>query len=122
GEIDAAVRAARETGNDNIVVLGCTTSYPADPRDSNLRGLPMLRGALDVQVGLSDHTLGIGASVAAVAVGATVIEKHFTLERDEGGVDADFSLNPDEFASLVRECRIAWQAMGTESIGPKKVE
>ena len=121
-EIDAAVRAVRETGNDDVVVLGCTTSYPADPRDSNLRGLPVLRDALDVQVGLSDHTLGIGASVAAVAMGATVIEKHLTLEREEGGVDADFSLNPDEFASLVTECRIAWQAMGEPTIGPKKVE
>ncbi len=122
GEIDAAVRAVRETGNDDIVVLGCTTSYPADPRDSNLRGLPILRGALDVQVGLSDHTLGIGAAVAAVAMGATVIEKHLTLGREEGGVDADFSLNPDEFASLVAECRIAWQAMGEPTIGPKTIE
>ena len=122
GEIDAAVRAARETGNSDLVVLACTASYPAPPEASNLRGIPMLRGALDVQVGLSDHTLGIGASVAAVALGATVIEKHLTLDRADGGVDADFSLDPGEFTSLVRETKIAWQAMGTERIGPKQIE
>ena len=119
GEIDQAVRAARETGNDDVVVLSCTASYPAPPESSNLRGIPVLRDALDVQVGLSDHTLGIGASVAAVAMGATVIEKHLTLSRDEGGVDADFSLDPSEFASLVAETRIAWQAMGEARIGPE---
>ena len=82
----------------------------------------MLRDALDVQVGLSDHTLGIGAAVASVAMGATVIEKHLTLSRDDGGVDADFSLDPGEFASLVAESRIAWQAMGEARIGPKESE
>jgi pseudaminic acid synthase len=122
GEIDQAVRAARQTGNEDVVVLSCTASYPAPPESSNLRGIPVLRKALDVQVGLSDHTLGIGASVAAVALGATVIEKHITLSRDGGGVDADFSLEPQEFASLVRESRIAWQAMGEARIGPKESE
>lgn len=122
GEIDAAVRAARETGNERLVVLACTASYPAPPEASNLRGIPVLRDALDVQVGLSDHTLGIGASVAAVALGATVIEKHLTLDRADGGVDADFSLDPGEFASLVRETKIAWQAMGEARIGPKEIE
>lgn len=122
GEIDAAVRAARETGNERLVVLACTASYPAPPEASNLRGIPVLRDALDVQVGLSDHTLGIGASVAAVALGATVIEKHLTLDRADGGVDADFSLDPGEFASLVREAKIAWQAMGEARIGPKEIE
>jgi len=122
GEIDRALRAARETGNEEVVVLACTASYPAPPESSNLRGIPVLRDALDVQVGLSDHTLGIGASVAAIAMGATVIEKHLTLSREDGGVDADFSLDPAEFASLVAETRIAWQAMGDARIGPKQIE
>lgn len=122
GEIDAAVRAARSVGNDDVVVLACTASYPAPPETSNLRGIPVLRDALDVTIGLSDHTLGIGASVAAVALGATVIEKHITLSRADGGVDADFSLDPDEFAALVRETKVAWQALGVPTIGPKDSE
>jgi len=122
GEIDSAVRAARSTGNEDVIVLACTASYPAPPESSNLRGIPVLRDALDVQVGLSDHTLGIGASVAAVAMGATVIEKHLTLSRDDGGVDAEFSLDPGEFAALVAETKIAWQAMGDARIGPKSIE
>ncbi|MCW2754397.1 MAG: N-acylneuraminate-9-phosphate synthase [Marmoricola sp.] len=122
GEIDAALRAARQTGNEDVVVLSCTASYPAPPEVSNLRGIPVLRDGLDVQVGLSDHTLGIGASVAAVALGATVIEKHLTLDRADGGVDADFSLDPGEFAALVTETRIAWQAMGEATVGPKEIE
>ncbi len=122
GEIDAAVRAARETGNEQIVVLGCTTSYPAPPEDSNLRSLPVIRDALDVVVGLSDHTLGIGVSIAAVAMGACVIEKHLTLDRADGGVDADFSLDPGEFSLLVSQSRIAWQALGEPTVGPKLVE
>lgn len=122
GEIDAAARAARGVGNDDIVVLACTASYPAPPEASNLRGIPVLRDGLDAQIGLSDHTLGIGASVAAVAMGATVIEKHLTLDRADGGVDADFSLDPGEFTALVRETKIAWQALGEARIGPKRIE
>jgi pseudaminic acid synthase len=122
GEIDAAVRAARETGNEQIVVLGCTTSYPAPPEASNLRSLPVIRDALDVIVGLSDHTLGIGVSVAAVAMGASVIEKHITLDRADGGVDADFSLDPGEFSLLVSQSHIAWQALGEPTVGPKLIE
>ncbi|MET8519105.1 pseudaminic acid synthase [Nocardioides sp. NPDC004968] len=121
-EIDAAVRTARATGNDDLVVLACTASYPAPPEASNLRGIPVLRDGLDVAVGLSDHTLGIGASVAAVALGACVIEKHITLSREDGAVDSDFSLEPHEFASLVSETRIAWQALGEARIGPKSAE
>ncbi|MFJ9387472.1 pseudaminic acid synthase [Nocardioides sp. NPDC101246] len=121
-EIDAAVRTARATGNDDLVVLACTASYPAPPEASNLRGIPVLRDGLDVAVGLSDHTLGIGASVAAVALGACVIEKHITLSREDGAVDSDFSLEPDEFASLVSETRIAWRALGEARIGPKSAE
>jgi pseudaminic acid synthase len=121
-EIDAAVRAARGTGNDQLVVLACTASYPAPAEASNLRSLPVLGAALDVQVGLSDHTLGIGASVAAVAFGATVIEKHLTLDREDGGVDSAFSLDPDDFARLVSETRTAWLALGQPVVGPRSVE
>lgn len=122
GEIDAAVRAARETGNEALVVLGCTASYPAPPEASNVRAIPVIRDALDVIVGLSDHTLGIGASVAAVALGARVIEKHITLDRADGGVDAGFSLDPTEFATLVKETNVAWRSLGEPAVGPKSVE
>ncbi|MPY96766.1 MAG: pseudaminic acid synthase [Actinophytocola sp.] len=117
-EIEAAVRTARRAGNDQLVVLGCTADYPADPAESNLRGLPLLAGVTDALVGLSDHTPGIGAPVAAVALGACVIEKHVTLARGDGGVDADFSLVPDELAALVTETRRGWQALGEPVLGP----
>ncbi len=121
-EIDSAVRAARAAGNDSLVVLGCTTSYPAPPEDSNLRTLPVLAAATGAQVGLSDHTLGIGAAVAAVALGATVIEKHITLSRSDGGVDSAFSLEPDELALLRRETETAWRALGQVRFGPSDTE
>ncbi|MEU4390456.1 pseudaminic acid synthase [Kribbella sp. NPDC023855] len=121
-DIDAAVRAARSTGNEQIVVLSCTASYPAPPEQSNLRGIPVLRDALGVQVGLSDHTMGIGASIAAVALGATVIEKHVTLSRADGGVDSAFSLEPDEMKALVEATRVAQLALGEPVIGPKQAE
>ena len=117
-EIDDAVRAVRGTGNEQLVVLGCTSSYPASPRESHLRKLPVIAGAWDVLVGLSDHTMGIGASVAAVALGACAIEKHVTLSRSDGGVDSDFSLEPAELAALVRETRVAWEALGGTRLGP----
>lgn len=116
GDVDAAIRTLREEGNDNIVLLACTSSYPASPADSNLRTLPILRDTFDVQVGLSDHTLGIGASVAAVALGATVIEKHVTLSRADGGVDSDFSLEPRELSMLVSETATAWEALGSPTM------
>ena len=122
GEIDAAVRAARETGNDDIVVLSCTVSYPASPADSHLRRIPLLADTFDAVVGLSDHTPGIGAALAAVALGAAVIEKHLVLSRDTDGVDAAFSLEPAELAALVRESRIGWQALGEPRIGPTESE
>ena len=122
GEIDAAVRAAKETGNEQIVVLSCTASYPAPAEASNLRSIPVLREALGLQIGLSDHTLGIGASIAAVALGATVIEKHLTLDREDGGVDSAFSLEPRDLARLVSESRTAWQALGDAVVGPKTTE
>ena len=117
GEIDAAVQAVRGTGNDQIVVLQCTAAYPADPADSNLRGIPVLAETFDTLVGLSDHTMGIGAPVAAVALGACVIEKHVTLSRAGGGVDSAFSLEPDELAALVRETGTARVSLGQPRIG-----
>lgn len=117
-EIDAAVRAVRETGNDHLVVLACTSSYPASPRESHLRKIPLIADAWDVVVGLSDHTMGLGAAVAAVALGASVIEKHVTLQRSDGGVDSDFSLEPAELAALVRETKVAWEALGEPRLGP----
>lgn len=122
GEVDAAVSAARGMGNDQLVVLSCTASYPADPADSNLRGIPVLADAFNTLVGLSDHTLGIGAAVAAVALGACVIEKHVTLSRADGGVDSAFSLEPAELAALVRESRTAWRALGEPRIGARDAE
>lgn len=121
-EIHAAVETARRAGNDQLIVLGCTASYPADPADSNLRGIPLIRDTFDVVPGLSDHTMGIGVPVAAVALGACVIEKHVTLKRADGGVDSEFSLEPAELAALVTETERAWQALGVTRIGPKDSE
>lgn len=121
-EIDAAVRAARETGNEQIIVLACTVSYPAPPEQSNLRRIPVLAQLFDVVVGLSDHTMGIGAALASVALGACVIEKHVTLARADGGVDSAFSLEPAELAALVVESERAWQALGSTRIGPTEAE
>lgn len=121
-EVDAAVRAARAEGNDQLVVLACTASYPASPEHSNLRRLPVLADAFGVHAGLSDHTLGIGAAVASVALGATLIEKHVTLLRAKGGVDSAFSLEPEELAALRRESETAWQALGHPVVGPTASE
>lgn len=112
-DIDLAVRTIRAEGNDRITVLACTSSYPASPKESNLRTIPVIRDTFGVQVGLSDHTMGIGAAVAAVALGATVIEKHVTLRRADGGVDSDFSLEPHELKALVTETTTAWESLGS---------
>lgn len=122
GELDLAVRTLREAGCRDLVLLKCTSSYPATPENSNLRTLPHLRALFGCEVGLSDHTPGIGAAVASVALGATVIEKHFTLDRSAGGVDAAFSLEPAEMAALVTETARAWQALGEVRYGPTPAE
>ena len=111
-ELDDLVRTARENGCTDLTLLKCTSSYPSSPEGTNLRTIPHMRELFRCDVGLSDHTLGIGVAVASVALGATVIEKHFTLSRADGGVDSVFSLEPDEMAQLVRECRVAALAMG----------
>ena len=121
-EIDEAVEAARSSGCTELVLLKCTSTYPASPENTNLRTIPHMRELFNCEVGLSDHTLGIGAAVAAVAVGASVIEKHFTLSRAEGGVDAAFSLEPVELAALVAETERAWQALGKVRYGPTESE
>jgi N-acetylneuraminate synthase len=122
GEIDETVRTAKEAGAQDIVLLKCTSTYPATPENSHLLTIPNLREATGCQVGLSDHTMGIGAAVAAVALGATVIEKHFTLRRADGGVDSAFSMEPEEMAALVIETERAWQAMGKVSYGTSNAE
>lgn len=121
-ELDEAVRTARDAGCLDLILMKCTSSYPASPEHSNLRTIPHLRELFGIEVGLSDHTMGVGAAVAAVALGATVIEKHFTLCRGDGGVDAAFSLEPAELKSLVTETERAWQALGTVSYGPSEKE
>ena len=121
-DIDLAVRTIRDTGNDSIIVLGCTSSYPASPSETSLGSLALIRDAWDVVVGLSDHTFGIGVSVAAVALGASLIEKHVTLARADGGVDAAFSLEPSELAMLAVESERAWQATRMIRLGPAPSE
>lgn len=121
-EIATAVNTLREAGCNDIVLLKCTSTYPASPEHTNLRTLPNLGETLQCLTGLSDHTMGIGASVAAVALGARVIEKHFTLDRTDGGVDAEFSLEPAELACLVEECERAFLALGTVSYGYGELE
>jgi sialic acid synthase SpsE len=116
------VRTARDAGCASVALLKCTSSYPADPAHSNLATIPNLRETFHCEVGLSDHTLGIGAAIAAVALGATVIEKHVTLSRADGGVDAMFSLEPGELASLILETERAWRAMGSVHYGPTPPE
>lgn len=121
-ELDETVRAAREAGCRDLVLLKCTSTYPSTPANTNLRTLPHLRELFNCEVGVSDHTMGTGVSVAAVALGATVVEKHFTLSRAEGGVDSAFSMEPAELAALVTETERAWQALGSVAYGPTAAE
>jgi sialic acid synthase SpsE len=110
-----AVDAARGAGCIDLTLLACTSSYPAVPDDANLLRMPAMAEMFGVKVGLSDHTMGIGVSVAAAALGATVIEKHVTLRRADGGVDSAFSLEPDELRSLVEASNAAVRALGSPS-------
>ncbi|AKS39494.1 N-acetylneuraminate synthase [Anoxybacillus gonensis] len=121
-ELDETVRAAREAGCKDLVLLKCTSTYPASPENTNILTIPHMRELFDCQVGLSDHTMGVGVAVASVALGATVIEKHFTLSRADGGVDSAFSMEPDEMKALVVETERAWQALGEVKYGPMEKE
>lgn len=114
-EIDEAVRTARQAGCEDIVLLHCVSSYPAADEDSNLLTISALQSAFDLPIGLSDHTLGSAVAVAAVALGACVIEKHFTLDRADGGPDSEFSMEPQEFEDLCVSCKQAWLALGRVS-------
>lgn len=122
GEISDAVEAFREVSLNDIILLKCTSNYPASPKDSNLLTIPHLKEMFGTHVGLSDHTMGIGVSVASVALGARVIEKHFTKSRAEGGIDSEFSLEPHEFKTLCVETKRAWQALGEIKYGGVKSE
>jgi len=121
-ELDETVQAAREAGCQDLVLLKCTSTYPASPVNSNVVTIPHMRELFGLQVGLSDHTMGVGVAVASVALGATVIEKHFTLRRADGGVDSAFSLEPHEFEALVVETERAWQSIGKVTYGPSEAE
>jgi pseudaminic acid synthase len=111
-EIEEAVRTAREAGATQLALLKCTSGYPADPREMNIRTIPHLAEAFGVVAGLSDHTLGSAVPVAAIACGACIIEKHITLSRAAGGPDSGFSLEPEEFKTMVRDIRQSEQALG----------
>jgi pseudaminic acid synthase len=121
-DLERMVSIVRAEGNEQLVLLKCTSTYPAEPHNTNLRTIPHLRELFDCQVGLSDHTLGTGVGVAATVLGATVIEKHLTLSRADGGPDASFSMEPDEMGRLVQECRQAQQALGSVYYGPTAAE
>lgn len=117
-ELDDAVTAAREAGCKDLILLKCTSTYPAKADNTNILTIPHMRELFQCEIGLSDHTMGVGVSVASVALGATVIEKHFTLSRADGGVDSTFSMEPGEMAQLVLETERAWQSLGSISYGP----
>jgi pseudaminic acid synthase len=122
GEIEEAVQAARRAGATQIALLKCTSAYPAPPEEMNLRTIPHLSEAFGVPVGLSDHTLGIAVPVAAVALGACIVEKHFTLSRDIPGPDSAFSLEPQEFKAMVEAIRTAEKALGEVHYGVSERE
>lgn len=122
GELEETVRTLRKAECRNFVLLKCTSTYPASPADSNLNTLPHMASLFDCLVGLSDHTRGLGTAVASVALGAVLIEKHFTLSREQGGVDASFSMEPAEMRLLVQESKRAWQCLGSIRYGPTDSE
>jgi len=121
-EISEAVTAARDYGCKDLALLKCTTTYPASPLDSNISTIPHMRNLFNCEVGISDHTLGIGVAVASVSLGASIIEKHFTTARADGGVDSMFSLEPHEFSALTEESERAWQSIGKITYGPSENE
>jgi pseudaminic acid synthase len=121
-ELDEAVCTIRESGCEQFILLKCTSTYPATPENSNVLSIPHMRELFGCEVGLSDHTMGVGTAVAAVAHGATVIEKHFTLRRDDGGVDSTFSMEPEEMKQLVTETKRVWQSLGKVQYGPTEAE
>lgn len=122
GELDQAVTIARNAGCKQLILLKCTSTYPSTPENTNISTIPHLKQLFGLEVGLSDHTMGLGVAVASVALGASVIEKHFTLSRADGGVDSAFSLEPHELKALVIESKRAWQSLGCVAYGPSVSE
>ncbi len=122
GELEQSVTTAREAGCTDLILLKCTSTYPATPQNTNIRTIPHLRKLFNCEVGLSDHTMGVGVAIASVALGSTVIEKHFTLSRADGGVDSAFSLEPNELENLVAETSRAWLSLGEVKYGPTQSE
>jgi N-acetylneuraminate synthase len=121
-ELDETVRTARKSGCKDIILLKCTSTYPSTPENTNILTIPHMRELFGCEIGLSDHSMGLGVAVASVALGATVIEKHFTLNRNDGGVDSAFSLEPAEMKALVKETERAWLALGKINYGPTSQE
>ena len=121
-EIEEAVQTVYDTGNQNLILLRCTSSYPALPQDAHLNSIPFLQNQFKCLIGLSDHTMGLGVALASVALGACFIEKHFTLDRNDGGVDSAFSLEPKEFLNLTQNATQAFEALGQVKFGPKNLE
>ena len=117
-ELAETIKIIRDFGCENFAILKCTSSYPANPKYSNILSIPHMKKLFGCEVGLSDHTMGIGASIAAVSHGASIVEKHFTLKRSDGGVDSAFSLEPTELKQLVVESKRAWQSLGKIKYGP----
>jgi pseudaminic acid synthase len=121
-DIDGAVRVLKEAGVEDLILLKCTSTYPATPESTNIKTIPHMAQMFGCQIGLSDHTMGIGVALAATGLGATVVEKHFTLRRADGGVDSAFSIEPDELKSLVVESERACLSLGEVSYGVQKNE
>lgn len=121
-ELDEAVKTARDSGCLELALLKCTSAYPSSPKYSNIATIPHMRELFNCEVGLSDHTLGIGVALCGVALGASIIEKHFTSDRSTGGVDSHFSMEPPEMQLLVEESLRAWQSLGEIGYGPTPVE
>jgi len=117
-ELGKITEVVKKAGCIELILLKCTAAYPASPADANLLTIQHMKDMLDCQIGLSDHTLGMGVAVASVALGAVMVEKHFTISRKEGGVDSVFSMEPDEFSQMVIETNIAWKAKGFICYGP----
>ena len=121
-ELDDTISFVKKLGCKDLTILKCTTSYPASPKESNILTIPYLRKRYKCKVGISDHTMGIGVSIAAVAQGACMVEKHITLNRRDGGIDSFFSMEPNEMKTLVRECKIAHESLGKIQKTPVKSE
>lgn len=121
-ELTEAVEEARDAGCKELTLLKCTSTYPASPENTNISTIPDMRKLFNCEIGLSDHTMGIGVSVASVAMGVSIIEKHMTLSRQDGGVDSNFSMEPDEMSNLVIETERAWHSYGKVSYGATKAE